>query len=643
MILLQYRLKEVGRSFKRMVGECNIVDKSFSKLSLRSKFVTVMLLLAIVPILTYGTYSYIKQKEPIKEGVVNDNALLADQLAKRVEEKILEKIKLLEFMAETDKIKSMEADVQQEMLDKYKNKYLIFKRFNIADMDGRLVSSTDGNYIGEDISNHFWFEDAPKKWSHISNAYLPENKNELCISISTPIRRDRELVGVLEADVSLGVLQAMVMDVKLGKSGYVFLTDCNGVLLAHPKFFKEVGKQKKNVKGIVPIKRALVEEKGNVTYNDSSGEEMLASYQELDNLGWILVAQQPTNEAFARLKKILFSNLMITLVAGLVATAIAWRMANNFSEPILGIIEVMREKAAGNLTVSMDIDRADELGELERAFNQETKEQGEMVAALLNNAEDLSAYSQQLSSSAEEGSAVVDGTQDALEDMVGGIEDISAATEEVTGLAEEVSSQSTQGNKNIEKTLTSMKEINLTVEETVGVINLLDVKSQEIGQIIDLITNIAEQTNLLALNAAIEAARAGEAGRGFAVVADEIRSLAQETSTATDKIGGLIREIQEQSKAGLDSIRKVEDKAKTGIDIARETEEVFVQIEDSIEETSTQIEQTALAAGQLSEGSDQILTSSNEIKDMYKEVTSSAHELALMAHKLQSLIEKFSI
>ncbi|MCK8825688.1 methyl-accepting chemotaxis protein [Fuchsiella alkaliacetigena] len=268
----------------------------------------------------------------------------------------------------------------------------------------------------------------------------------------------------------------------------------------------------------------------------------------------------------------------------------------------------------------------------------------EDILNIINSSiEDLSAHSEELSASAEQGNATITTTNELIENMTASIEEISASAEQVASFSQEASSQTEQGNENIEKAIRSILEINKEVNETVQVIKQLDANSREIGRVVELITDIAEQTNLLALNASIEAARAGEHGQGFAVVAEEIRQLAEQTRDATGEIAQLVNKTQQQSKQGLEKVEQVESRAKQGKEIVEETGEVFTEIQGAVQETSIQIEQTAQASNDLAQKSEDVNTASEDISNMSAEITLSSQELAEMAENLQELIAQFEI
>jgi len=457
-------------------------------------------------------------------------------------------------------------------------------------------------------------------------------------------RQDKK--GIVQIGIKPEELQELVSRIdigeltkrmKFGKEGYIFITDSAGDIISHPDS-SLIGK---NITDYDWGQKVLKQGEGHFLYTFNNQKKLMYFDKYND---YIIAVTIPTAEYLGSLTYFRNIILFTTVICIILAIIIIYFIVKSIIKRINLAVNFSNEIAEGNLKVEqLKIDGGDEIAKLSTSLNKMKENLKTIIIDLLNDVEDLSAYSEELSASAEEGNATIETTNQLVEDMASSIEEISASAQQVTGLAEESNSQTQVGSRNIEDTLASMGAINQAVKDSQVAINELDSNSQEIGTIVEIIDNIAEQTNLLALNAAIEAARAGEHGQGFAVVADEIRELATETSKAIDDINKLVKETQQKSKLSLASIKEVDVKAQEGMEVAKRTGDVFIEIQNSSEQTTAHIEQTAAATEQLAEKSDQVMVSSNDIGNMSEEITNSSQQLATMAQKLQSLVDKFKV
>ncbi|MBM7556491.1 methyl-accepting chemotaxis protein [Halanaerobacter jeridensis] len=339
----------------------------------------------------------------------------------------------------------------------------------------------------------------------------------------------------------------------------------------------------------------------------------------------------------------LFTMLKIILSVTVVVILLVLFIANKVDEKINVIFEKFKQIANGDLTTRLQFDSNDEIGKIVSEFNNMIDAQQNILEQVLSSIEDISAYSQQLSASAQEGNAAIDTTTDNVQDMIQGINQISRSSQELADLAQQTYEKTDEGQKLINQTISKMKEVDNSVEETKETIDNLDNTSQRIGEIVDMINEIAEQTNLLALNASIEAARAGEAGEGFAVVADEIKDLADETAQATEKANQLIQETQQQSQKGRQEIDEVVEKTDEGTELIEKTGNGFSEIADLIEDTSASTEETSASAEELAANSDQVNTATDDLDSMSSEISRSAQELAQLAQDLKGLVEDYEL
>ncbi|MCK8825669.1 ammonium transporter [Fuchsiella alkaliacetigena] len=302
----------------------------------------------------------------------------------------------------------------------------------------------------------------------------------------------------------------------------------------------------------------------------------------------------------------------------------------------------LNRMAEGDFSLRLDTTHDDGTG-LFSTFNRTNERISSLLSELTILVEELSTASQELFASAQQGDSITSEAVGSVEAMADSIKQISASSQNATALAEETRAQTESGSNDLQEAIAQMQEINSCIDQGVDLIKQLDNNSEKIEEIIELITDIAERTNLLSLNARIEAARAGEAGQGFAVVAQEIRELADNTAQAAERISNLITETQTKSKASLQAVKNVEKKAQTGKEIIEDAGQAFNEIEEFTVNTSVNIEQTSADAEKLAAKSENIKEGTTDIDQLSEKISSSAEKLADMAQRMQGVIAEFNV
>jgi len=353
--------------------------------------------------------------------------------------------------------------------------------------------------------------------------------------------------------------------------------------------------------------------------------------------------------------------ITVTLTAAAIGIGlglfIAIFLSRQITKSLNRLIDRVKDIAQGegDLTKRIDVNSKDEIGELGKWFNAFVTKIHDVVAEVTDASTEVAAASTEIAASAEqiaagasEQSQQITQVSSAVEEMSASVVEVARKSADAANSANESGRIATDGGTVVTDTITGMRSINDAVSSSAASVQELGNRGEQIGEVITVINDIADQTNLLALNAAIEAARAGEHGRGFAVVADEVRKLADRTTKATEEIAGSIQAIQDETTIAVDKMNAGTEEVTTGVEKAEQAGEALKQIVASAQDVSAMVQSIAAAAEEQSAASEQVSRNIEQIASVTRETSegtnqaaAAATQLSQRAEKLQQLVGQF--
>ncbi len=542
-----------------------------------------------------------------------------------------------------------------DQLTNIKNQYKLAQA-SFADRDTAAYYTQDGFLRLLNPSQDGWFFDYKNSGQERMLNVFTEDNGEVKLFINYQQPSGRGLVGLAK---SLDDMVALLASFKIEETGFVYLVDAEGEVKLHPDT-NQIGRgtlnnfyRDGNTNGL------LNRSDFSMLKTEVDGQPMLVASSYIPSMNWYLVAQVPESEIFALLQESAYQILFWTLLIAAAFITLSVFVAGSVSRPISVVASMLQDigEGEGDLRQRLPVEGNDELTLLAKGFNT-------FISKIQSSIIDVTEASEQLSLSAKD---VANQAQQTLSDsqlqkdqtmmVVAAINEMGATVNEIAAnaaqaadTARDADTGSSSGQVVVLRARDTINQLSDDVDSVGEVIESLAVHTKSIGGILDVIRAVSEQTNLLALNAAIEAARAGEAGRGFAVVADEVRNLASRTATSTNEVQIMIDKLQAEASRAVGAMTQSRSRSQEGVIAVDEASQSLSGISEQIGQITDMNIQVAAATEEQSTVVEDINRNVTEINDITQRTADTAEAVAQasqslihLAQRLDTLVAGFKV
>ncbi len=468
------------------------------------------------------------------------------------------------------------------------------------------------------------------------------------------VTRNGERIGVTGIGLTLESITQLISNHSVDENGIVFLVDKQGIIKVHPD--KNLIGQSMDSIGI-ESSLLLGSQQTIVHEGVVDRQPQILGSKSMPGIGWTLITQIPKQEVLSELNDFSQTIIFMALLIAAIYTPIAAWATNKLLLPFVEVAELLQQigKGGGDLTLRLDDSRHDEIGQIAKGYNQFVQYLSDLLKDVSNTGQQISESIQSVDGMAQSMEQDIKQQTSQIEQVATAIHEMGASSDEIAqnanGAADSASRASGAiiiGQKSVTATSESIEHMNQQLDDTTAIVNQLAQDANSIDTVLDVISDVSEQTNLLALNAAIEAARAGEQGRGFAVVADEVRTLASRSQASTEEIRGIIEKLQhrtQQAVAAIDTSTTLGSNCQVE---ASNSEQQLSSISQSVDEMNAMNMQIASATGQQSNVINEISPHISGISEIAREsdsmIEKTAQEcqhLRAKAMHLTSLVSQF--
>lgn len=624
-------------------------------LKFRHKILLAASIIVVLAFALFTLYNDYLQRNTITKNLENSVAQAGELTATGIQSWLSGRILILENLGQNVARQGTKSDLgglvgQPSLTSTFQFTY-------IGDTEGVFTQRPDAEMpAGYDPRKRPWYTSTVTADKTIISAPYLASVGGLVVTIASPIKINGKLAGVAGGDLSLETLVKIVNSVEFGGLGHAFLVSGDGQVIVSP----DKDQVMKNLKDIYPGQTLTLDKKlREVTLN---GQQRLLSFAPISGLpgaDWYIGLSIDKDKAYAPLGEFRTSALIAMVVAVIVIALLLSLLISALMRPLTAMGRAMQDIAQGegDLTRRLSIQGKDEFAELGGSFNQFVERVHASISEVSSATLLVHDLSQRVEQSSNSSILGFDEQSARTNSVAAAINELGAATQEIARNASDASAQASQAREQaedsravVEKTIQAMTGLSSKISDSCTQIETLNTSTENIGQILDVIKSISQQTNLLALNAAIEAARAGEAGRGFAVVADEVRNLAHRTQESADQVHKMIGELQQGSHDAVENMNQSQASSRDSVDVANQAGTRLTSVTQRISEIDGMNQSVAAATEEQTAVVETLNVDISQINMLNQQGVANLNEtlsdcaaLSQQAGRLKQLVASFKI